>query len=106
MPGVAILAMLVAAVPSTREVRAAAYIGASGGICGERPCARDPNIAQVRHVRCEPIDEPDAAACNYLLRTRGEGIWTRVSDTFYRDRNTGHWYLDDNDEDDDDKARR
>lgn len=105
MPGVALLAMLVAAVPSTRDVRAAAYVGAIGGICGDQPCARDPNIAQVRRVRCKPAEDRGTAACDYLLRTRGDSQWTRVSDTFYRDRDTGRWYLDDNDEDDD-KVRR
>jgi len=96
---------MVAALPTTRDVRAATYVGAVGGICGEQACARDPNIARVRHVRCQLGEERHAAACAYEIRTRGSARWEAASDTFYRDLTTGRWYLDDNDEDDE-KARR
>lgn len=104
MMGATLLLAIAAAVPSKSDVRAAAYIGSNGGIYGDRACAADPNIAQVRNVRCRPIDEPAAAACDYQLRTPG-ARWQQVSDVFYRAPNGKRWYLDDND-DDDDKARR
>ena len=104
MPALTLLVAVAAALPSQGDVRHAAYIGANGGICGERPCAADPNLAQVRRVRCRAAD--DGASCAYQIRTRGTARWERANDVFLRDPATGRWYLDDEDDDEAVRTRR
>jgi hypothetical protein len=88
-----------ATLPTAAEVRDPAYVGAVGGLCGDRPCARDPNIAEVRDVACHTAAR-DEVVCDYLFRVGNRGAFEAVSDTLYRDLSNNNWYLDDNDDDD------
>ena len=87
-----------ASLPTTAEVREAAYVGALGGLCGDRSCDRDPNIAEVRDVACSRADVGEVV-CDYGFRIGSRGPFEAVRDVLYRDLATGAWYLDDNDDD-------